>query len=82
MERWDVEEEEEMEDSETVARTRLLRVRREAPFVEHLVCDLKKGRVNPWELPTILENLGTRLAKLAGPANSRRDVSQGSDESR
>ena len=80
MERWDVEEEEELENTETAARMRLLRVGREASFVEHLVGDLKEGRVNSRELPVVLENLGARLAKLAGPATSRRNISRGSGE--
>jgi hypothetical protein len=68
---WEIEDEleEELEDTETAVRMRLRRVGREADFVEHLVGDLKDGRVNPWELPTLLENLGARLARLACPAS-------------
>jgi hypothetical protein len=68
---WEIEDEteEELEDTETAVRMRLRRVGREADFIEHLVCDLKDGRVNPWELPALLENLGARLARLAHPAS-------------
>ena len=69
MERWDVEEEEEMEDTETPARMRLLRVGREALFVEHLVGDLKEGRVNSRELPAVLENLGARARQTSQAGN-------------
>lgn len=64
---WEIEDEleEEMEDTETAVRMRLRRVGREADFIEHLVGDLKDGRVNPWELPALLENLGARLGRLA-----------------
>ena len=64
------EEEEELEETPTAIRMRLLRVGREADFLDHLVGDLKAGRVNSWELPAILENLGARLAKLARPARA------------
>lgn len=66
---WEIEDEleEELEDTETAVRMRLRRVGREADFIEHLVGDLKDGRVNPWELPALLENLGARLGRLARP---------------
>jgi len=68
---WGIEDEmeEELEDTETAVRMRLRRVGREADFIEHLVGDLNDGRVNPWELPALLENLGARLARLARPAS-------------
>jgi hypothetical protein len=68
---WEIEDEmeEELEDTETAVRMRLRRVGREADFIEHLVGDLKDGRVHPWELPPLLENLGARLARLACPAS-------------
>ena len=68
---WEIEDEleDELEDTETAVRMRLRRVGREADFIEHLVGDLKDGRVNPWELPALLENLGARLARLASPGS-------------
>jgi len=68
---WELEDEleEDLADTETAVRMGLRRVGREADFVEHLVGDLKDGRVNSWELPALLENLGARLARLARPVS-------------
>jgi hypothetical protein len=68
---WEIEDEleEELVDTETAVRMRLRRVGREADFIEHLVGDLKDGRVNSWELPALLENLGARLARLSHPTS-------------